>query len=480
MSDFLKNLFDLQGENRWVVAQTTSKERIEKLLKLRKAIVKRQQEFYDAVWADFHKPKTEAWLSEVYPTLQEIDYAINHLPDWMDDKDGSWSFLFPSNHSRSHFEPKGRVLIMAPWNYPFLLFISPIVAAIAAGNVVIAKPSHKTPQVAAFLESLVAEVFPQNEVAVVLGAGAELGDQLLTLPFDHVFFTGSPKVGAHVAECAAKIHAGVTLELGGKSPVIVLDDVKIKDAAKKIAWGKCLNAGQTCIAPDYLLCPSKLVQPLAEAIVQEICKMYGATEEARRSCENFVHIVESRAVERHQALINDALSKGATAVIGGTFTEADTENRYTPATVLTGVTPDMKIMESEIFGPILPIVAYDSLDEAIQFVQARPKPLALYIFGKSENRINEVIPRTTSGSTCVNHCILQIENLSVPFGGVGMSGTGNYHGFYGFKTFSHERNIMEQGAFDAMNYLYPPYHQKGDKGLRAKIQRFLRAMLNQM
>lgn len=480
MSDFLKNLFDLQGENRWVVAQTTSKERIEKLLKLRKAIVKRQQEFYDAVWKDFHKPQTEAWLTEVFPALQEIDHTVNHLPDWMDDKDGSWSFLFPSNHSRSHFEPKGRVLIMAPWNYPFLLFISPIVAAIAAGNVVIAKPSHKTPQVAAFLESLVAEVFPQNEVAVVLGAGAELGDQLLALPFDHVFFTGSPKVGAHVAECAAKIHAGVTLELGGKSPVIVLDDVKIKDAAKKIAWGKCLNAGQTCIAPDYLLCPSKLVQPLAEAIVQEICKMYGATEEARRSCENFVHIVESRAVERHQALINDALSKGATAVIGGTFTEADTEDRYTPATVLTGVTPDMKIMESEIFGPILPIVAYDSLDEAIQFVQARPKPLALYIFGKSENRINEVIARTTSGSTCVNHCILQIENLSVPFGGVGMSGTGSYHGFYGFKTFSHERNIMEQGAFDAMNYLYPPYHQKGDKGLRAKIQRFLRAMLNQM
>lgn len=480
MSDFLKNLFDLQGKNRWVVAQTTSKERIEKLLKLRKAIVKRQQEFYDAVWKDFHKPQTEAWLTEVFPALQEIDHTVNHLPNWMEDKDGSWSFLFPLNHSRSHFEPKGRVLIMAPWNYPFLLFVSPIVAAIAAGNVVIAKPSHKTPYVATFLESLFAEVFPQNEVAVVLGAGAELGDQLLALPFDHVFFTGSPKVGAHVAECAAKIHAGVTLELGGKSPVIVLDDVKIKDAAKKIAWGKCLNAGQTCIAPDYLLCPSKLVQPLAEAIAQEICKMYGATEEARRSCVNFVHIVESRAVERHQALINDALSKGATAVIGGTFTEADTEDRYTPATVLTGVTPDMKIMESEIFGPILPIVAYDSLDEAIQFVQARPKPLALYIFGKSENRINEVIARTTSGSTCVNHCILQIENLSVPFGGVGMSGTGNYHGFYGFKTFSHERNIMEQGAFDAMNYLYPPYHQKGDKGLRAKIQRFLRAMLNQM
>ncbi|WP_297698537.1 aldehyde dehydrogenase family protein [uncultured Fibrobacter sp.] len=474
----MKNLFDLQGENRWVVAKTSAEERIAKLQKLRKAIVKRQQEFYDAIWADFHKPKTEAWLSEIYPSLQEIDYAVKHLPDWMEDKDGSWSFLFPLNHSRSHFEPKGRVLIMAPWNYPFLLFISPVVAAIAAGNVVIAKPSHKTPNVAQFLESLIAEVFPQNEVAVVLGAGAELGDQLLSLPFDHVFFTGSPKVGAHVAELAAKVHASVTLELGGKSPVIVLDDVKINDAAKKIAWGKCLNAGQTCIAPDYLLCPAKLVQPLAEAISQEIRKMYGATEDIRRSCENFVHIVDHHAVERHQALINEALTKGATAVIGGTFAEIDVQNRYTPATVLTGVTADMKIMESEIFGPILPIIAYDSLDEAIQFVQARPKPLALYVFGNSESKINEVIKRTTSGSTCVNHCILQIENLSVPFGGVGMSGTGNYHGFYGFKSFSHERNIMEQGAFDAMNFLYPPYHQDNEKSLRARIQRIAKKFLS--
>lgn len=479
MSDFLNNLFELQGKNRWAIARTSVRKRIEKLQRLRKAIVKRQQEFYDAVWKDFHKPQTEAWLTEVFPVLQEIDHTVNHLPDWMEDKDGSWSFLFPLNRSRSHFEPKGRVLIMAPWNYPFLLFVSPIVAAIAAGNVVIAKPSHKTPHVAAFLESLFAEVFPQNEVAVALGAGTELGDKLLAHPFDHVFFTGSPKVGAHVAECAARMHAGVTLELGGKSPVIILDEVKIKDAAKKIAWGKCLNAGQTCIAPDFVLCPSKLVQPLADAIADNIKKMYGDTEDSRRLSKNFVHIVESRTVERHQVLIKDACTKGATAVIGAQFTPEDIENRYTPATVLTGVTPDMKIMESEIFGPILPIVAYDSLDEAITFVQNRPKPLAIYIFGKSEAKINEVIARTTSGSTCVNHCILQIENLSVPFGGVGMSGTGNYHGFYGFKTFSHERNIMEQGAFDAVNYLYPPYHQKGDKGFRAKIQRFFKAMLKQ-
>lgn len=472
----LEEIFEAQGTQRWAVANTTAKERIVKLRSLRKAIVERQQEFYDAVWADFHKPRTEAWLTEVFPALEEIDYAIKHLRKWMRGKAGDFSLLFPTSGSVSHFEPKGRVLIMAPWNYPFLLFISPIAAAIAAGNVVIAKPSHKTPHVSEFLESLIAGVFKQDEVAVVQGAGAEVGDRLLALPFDHMFFTGSPQVGAHVAECAAKVHAGVTLELGGKSPTIVLDDVKIADAAKKIAWGKCLNAGQTCIAPDYMLCPRRLVQPLAEAVADNIKQMYGDTEEARRSCENFVRIVETKAVERHKALIEDALAKGAKAFIGGAeFCDADA--RYTPATVLTGVTPEMDIMQSEIFGPILPIVAYDSLEEAISFVQSRPKPLALYIFGKSKRDIRCVLRETTSGSTCVNHCILQIENLSVPFGGVGMSGTGNYHGIYGFKTFSHERNVMHQGAFDPLSCLYPPYYNAHDKGWRAKIQSLAKKIL---
>lgn len=472
----IKSLFEAQGKKRWAVVNTTAKDRIVKLQKLRKAIVDRQQEFYDAVWADFHKPRTEAWLTEVFPALEEIDYNIAHLPDWMEDKPASWSWMFPLNRSVSHFEPKGRVLIMAPWNYPFLLFIAPVAAAVAAGNVVIAKPSHKTLHVSEFLESLIAGVFEQDEVAVVQGAGAEVGNRLLALPFDHMFFTGSPQVGAHVAECAAKVHAGVTLELGGKSPTIVLDDVKIADAAKKIAWGKCLNAGQTCIAPDYVLCPRRLVQPLAEVVADNIMKMYGDTEEARRSSENFVRIVESKAVERHKALIEDAIAKGAKAVIGGAV-YCESADRYTPATVLTGVTPDMDIMQGEIFGPILPIVAYDSLDEAIQFVQSRPKPLALYIFGKSERDIDRVLRETTSGSTCVNHCILQIENLSVPFGGIGMSGTGNYHGIYGFKTFSHERNVMHQGAFDPLSCLYPPYYKAGDKGWRAKIQQIVKKIL---
>lgn len=472
----LEEIFEAQGTQRWAVANTTAKERIVKLRSLRKAIVERQQEFYDAVWEDFHKPKTEAWLTEVFPALEEIDYAIKHLRKWMRSKAGDFSLLFPTSGSVSHFEPKGRVLIMAPWNYPFLLFISPIAAAIAAGNVVIAKPSHKTPHVSAVLEAIIADIFEKDEVAVVQGAGAEVGDALLALPFDHVFFTGSPKVGAHVAEMAAKVHASVTLELGGKSPTIILDSAKIADAARKIAWGKCLNAGQTCIAPDYVLCPRNLVPPLAEAVADNIKKMYGDTEDARRDCENLVRIIESKAVERHKALIEDAIAKGAKAVIGGAE-YCDSGARYTPATVLTGVTPEMDIMKSEIFGPILPIVAYDSLDEAIAFVQSRPKPLALYIFGKSQRDIKRALYETTSGSTCVNHCILQIENLSMPFGGVGMSGTGNYHGFYGFKTFSHERNHMYQGNIDTIAGLYPPYHKANDKSFRAKFQRTAIALL---
>ena len=473
----IEEIFKKQGENRWNIARTTAKERCEKLLKLRKTIVAHQQEFFDAIWQDFHKSKTEAWLSEVFPTLQEIDYAISHLPEWMENKDGSWSFIFPLNKSRSHFEPKGRVLIMAPWNYPFLLFISPLVAAIAAGNVVIAKPSHKTPHVSRFLNSLITEIFDASEIAIIEGAGAEIGDKLLALPFDHVFFTGSPTVGAHVAELAAKIHAGITLELGGKSPVVVLPDVNIADCAKKIAWGKCLNAGQICIAPDYLLCPQKLVQPLAEAIKKNIEKMFGITDEERRKSENFVQIVDKKTVERHKALIEEALSKGAKAIIGGNISPEDIENRYTPPTVLTEVNTEMDVMKSEIFGPVLPIIAYEDLDKAIEFIQARPKPLALYIFGKNQKQIDAILSQTTSGSTCINHCILQIENLSVPFGGVGMSGTGNYHGFYGFKTFSHERNIMEQGSIDAMDVFYPPYHKESDKGMRAIIQRLAKKFL---
>ena len=462
----IKKIFENQGLNRWKIAQTTAKERIQKLKKLRAAVVQRQAGFYDAIWKDFHKPQFEAWLSEVFPIIEEIDYTIKHLKRWMKDKNASRVFILPTSKSRLHYEPKGRVLIFSPWNYPFLLLVNPIISAIAAGNVIIAKPSHKTPHVSAFMAQLFKDTFPENEIAIIEGDGSDIGDLLLELPFDHVFFTGSPKVGAHIAEMAAKNHASITLELGGKSPTILLPDVNIKRIVKQVAWGKTLNAGQTCIAPDYALCPQDKVQEFAQAFAAEIKRMFGDTDAKRHECKDFVHIVDRHAAERHANLIKDAIAKGACQVIGGV---SDIENRYTPITVLTNVTHDMEIMKSEIFGPILPIVAYKTIDEAIQFVQNRPKPLALYVFGTNKRDIDFVLKNTTAGSTCVNNTIVQIENLNVPFGGVGMSGTGNYHGFYGFKTFSHERNIMVQKCFDVVTFFHPPYGIVPGS-LRSKIQ----------
>ena len=464
----IEKIFEAQGQNRWKIAQTTAKERIQKLKKLRVAVIQNQNEFYDAVWQDFHKPRFEAWLSEIFPTIEEIDHTISHLKKWMRDKKASRVFFLPTSKSILHYEPKGRVLIFSPWNYPFLLLVNPIISAIAAGNVIIAKPSHKTPHVSAFLAKLFKSIFPENEIALIEGNGSEIGDKLLQLPFDHVFFTGSPKVGAHIAEMAAKQHASITLELGGKSPTILLPGINIKSHIKQIAWGKTLNAGQTCIAPDYVLCPQDKVQEFAEAFANEIKRMFGDTEAKRHECKDFVHIVDKRATERHAALIKDAIAKGATQVIGGV---SDIENCYTPITILTNVTPDMEIMQSEIFGPILPILSYKNLEDAVAFIQNRPKPLALYIFGKSKHDIDYVINNTTSGSTCVNNTIIQIENLDVPFGGVGMSGTGNYHGFYGFKTFSHERNIMHQKCFDVVTFFHPPYGIE-PSNLHSKIQNF--------
>jgi aldehyde dehydrogenase (NAD+) len=397
----------------------------------------------------------------------------------MNDKKASRVFFLPTSKSVLHYEPKGRVLIFSPWNYPYLLLVNPIISAIAAGNVIMAKPSHKTPHVSAFLAKLFADTFPENEIAIIEGNGSEIGDQLLALPFDHVFFTGSPNVGAHIAEMAAKNHASITLELGGKSPAIILPNASIKRHIKQLAWGKTLNAGQTCIAPDYALCPQDKVQELAEAFANEIKRMFGDTDAKRHESKDFVHIVDKHATERHAALIKDAIAKGATQVIGGV---SDIDNCYTPITVLTNVTPDMEIMKSEIFGPILPIVAYNKLEDAIQFVQSRPKPLALYIFGTNKSEIDYVLSNTTSGSSCVNNTIIQIENLEVPFGGVGMSGTGNYHGFYGFKTFSHERNIMQQKCFDVVTFFHPPYgkhfgslHSK-IQGLAEKALRYIKSM----
>jgi aldehyde dehydrogenase (NAD+) len=467
----LEALFERQGKRRWELAGTSAAERVEKLKRLRVAMLARQGELYSAIWEDYHKSQFETWLTELFPSVVELDHTAKSLPSWMRDKGAKGALILPLAKSRVRYEPKGRVLIMSPWNYPFQLLMAPLVSAIAAGDTVIAKPSNKTPRTSAFIASLLGEVFPEDEVAVVEGPGSVLGELLLELPFDHVFFTGSPRVGAHVGEAAERVHAGLTLELGGKSPTIILPGADLGKAAQKIVWGKCLNAGQTCIAPDYLFCPRGSVEDFVAAAKSCIERSYGATEEERRASKDFVRIVDVKACERHKALVEDAVGKGARLEIGGVFDPAE---RYAAPTILSGVRPDMEIMAEEIFGPILPILAYDSVEEVLDYIHAHPKPLALYVFGRDKTAAESVIARTTSGSACINDLIVQIENLNVPFGGIGMSGTGNYHGFYGFKTFSHERNVMRQGPVNMTAAFYPPYSGRAQARLKAMVESIYR------
>jgi len=463
----LTELFESQAKRRWGLAATGPTERIAKLKRLRAELLARSEELYAAVRADYGKPAFEAWLTEIFPSIEEIDCATKNLKIWMKGRRARGTLILPLASTRVRYEPKGRALIMSPWNYPVQLLVAPLVAAVAAGNCVIAKPSNKTPRTAAFLADLIGSVFPPEEVAVVEGPGSTVGDFLLELPFDHIFFTGSPAVGVKVGEAAARVHAGLTLELGGKSPTILLRGANIGQAAKRIAWGKCLNAGQTCIAPDYLLCPVELVESFAAAMRAAVESFYGKTEEDRVASPDFPRIVDKAACARLERLVSDAISKGARLEFGGHF---DTERRYAAPTLLTGVRPDMAIMAEEIFGPILPVLSYNSLDEAIDFIRARPKPLALYILGRDKKSAERLIASTTSGSAAINDLLVQIENLDAPFGGVGMSGTGNYHGFYGFKTFSHERNVLRQGPVSAVEKFYPPYGTTTQKRLLGALK----------
>lgn len=364
-------------------------------------------------------------------------------------------------HSSIVYEPKGVVLIIGPWNYPFQLVIAPLVAAIAAGNCVVIKPSELTPATSHLLAELVAAVFPEDEVAVVEGDHVVAG-KLLALPFDHFFFTGSTKVGRIVAEAAAKHLASSTLELGGKSPAVVDDSADLQAAAKRLAWGKFVNAGQTCIAPDYILVSESREAALVDALRAAIAESYGPTEEERKQSADLCRIINGRNFDRLKKLLDDSIAQGARVEVGG---QTDAQDRYIAPTILTNVKGDTAIMSEEIFGPILPILTYKSFDEVAPFITARDKPLALYVFGEDERRVDRLIADTTAGGTCVNNTLIHFANHHLPFGGVGASGSGNYHGFFGFKAFSHERAVLRQGRLDMIKQLYPPYTNKVQKVL---------------
>lgn len=450
----IQRLYNLQRQNRQNVKNTTAKERKRKLNALKKSIFDNREAIRQALYNDFRKAPAETDITEIYPSVSEIRHAADRLEEWMRPQRVETPLAFFGTSAKVIYEPKGCTLVIAPWNYPFQLCIIPLVSAVAAGNCAIIKPSEYTPHTAAILKSVLKEAFNENEVAVVEG-DYTVSQELLRLKFDHIFFTGSPAVGKVVMKAAAEHLTSVTLELGGKSPVIVDETANVKTSARRIAWGKLLNNGQTCIAPDYLFVHESKYSELIDELKKSVSKEYGKTDEEIRQSPDYCRIINSHHHARVKRLIEDAVHRGAHVALGGKMD--DSENFISP-TILTDVPQDAEVLHEEIFGPVLPVLKYRDLKEPLDYINSKEKPLALYVFSQSQKNIHTVLQNTSAGGTSINETLLHNAQPNLPFGGVNNSGIGNCHGFYGFKAFSHERAILRQHLpKGAMENMYPPY-----------------------
>lgn len=407
------------------------------LKKLYEGIQRFEDEIFQALKLDLNKSVHESFTTEIGYVLKEISFQMKHISSWSKPKRVRTALTHFGSKGKVVPEPYGVTLIIAPWNYPFQLAIAPLVGALAAGNTVVLKPSELTPNVSKVLTRMLSELFPEELVSVVEG-GAEESTALLKEPFDYIFFTGSVGVGKVVMEAAAKKLTPLTLELGGKSPCIVHKDAKLDVTARRIVWGKFLNAGQTCVAPDYMYVHSSVKEQLIEALRHEIAEQYG--KDALQN-DNYVRIVSERHFERLCTFLQDGKP-----VIGGNYTK---ETLHIEPTVLTNVTWQSAVMEDEIFGPILPIIEYDKIEEVIETIQHHPKPLALYVFSEDRKVQEKVTSNISYGGGCINDVVYHLATPYLPFGGVGSSGLGSYHGEQSFRTFSHYKSILSQStAFD--------------------------------
>ena len=450
--DEIQRIFAAQQLRANRLRNSTADERIARLKKMKTAIMERTQEIYDAGAADFGKPEPEVDLTEIMPVISEINDAVRHLKKWMKPKKVAATLTLLGTSSHIQYEPKGVALIIAPWNYPINLCLGPLVSAIAAGCTAILKPSEMTPHSSAFMQKLVEDLFTEDEVAMFQG-GPEVSTALLDLPFDHIFFTGSPQIGKVVMTAAAKHLTSVTLELGGKSPFIVDKSANIKDTAQKLAWGKGVNNGQTCIAPDHVYVHEDVREELISRLRERWGEVYGKDTAAVKASPDYARMVNARHHGRVVSMLEDAKAKGGKVVIGGGSDRAD--NFFEP-TVVTDVGDDTLVMQEEIFGPVLPMRSFRDISEPIAEINARPKPLALYMFGKDQKVIDKVMKETAAGTTCINHCMIQFLHGNLPFGGVNNSGIGHAHGHHGFLAFSHERPVVRD-HFSSVWMFFPPY-----------------------
>ena len=434
----MRAVFDSQGPRAIALRQSTPAQRIAKIRRLRDTLLAHKAAIYAAAHADFQKPPGEVDLAEILPVCLEANDAMRHLARWMRPQRVWPTVLALGTRSYVQPVPRGRCLILSPWNYPLNLTFGPLVSAIAAGNTVILKPSEMTPHLSAVMARIVRACFDTDEVALFEGE-AEVATALLDLPFNHIFFTGSPAVGKRVMAAAAQHLASVTLELGGKSPAIVDASADVALAAQNILWAKLANAGQTCIAPDHVYVHASVqAQWLAQCQVL-LDQAYGSSAAAQQASPHLARIVNARHTVRLQALLQDAQVRGAQTLAGG---KVDAQAHYVAPTLLGDVPADARIMAEEIFGPVLPIVVFEQLDTVIAQINAGPHPLALYLYSQNEAVIQRVLQQTQSGGVCINHALLQFLHGRLPFGGVNNSGLGNAHGWHGFKAFSHDKAVL--------------------------------------
>ena len=447
----IQRIFDLQKEHQFQVANTTARQRIAKLKKLHKAVLKYRPEIKEALYKDYRKHPSEVDLTEVYPVTSEIKHAKRNLRRWMSTHSVATPLALLGSSSYVQFEPKGVVLIIAPWNFPINLTLGPLVSAVAAGNTVMLKPSESTPHATEVMKKIIKEVFDEKEVAIVEGAIAT-STALLKLPFNHIFFTGAPYIGKIVMEAASKHLTSVTLELGGKSPTIVDETASVEMAARRIAWSKFLNNGQVCIAPDYVFVHKSKKAAFLEAVKKNIKSFY--SEDASKE-PSYARIVNNRHHQRVNSYIADAVERGATIEAGG---QSVSDQDFISPTVVTNVPKDSLLMEKEIFGPVMPVLEFSNISEVIETINSKEKPLALYIYSKSKKNINHIISNTRAGGTCINHSAVHFFNSNLPFGGSNNSGIGKGHGWYGFQSFSNARGVLKQHIPNALELLMPPYN----------------------
>ena len=439
----------------------TYRQRMDDLKRLRDVYRARIEEFAAAMSADFgRRSRHESLLSDAFTVLKEIDYTHRHLRGWMRSKRALADWLFFPARTEVRQQPLGVVGIIAPWNYPVNLALKPLIAAIAAGNHVMLKPSEHTPRTAELLQALLAEVFPADRVAVVLG-GADVAAKFAALPLDHLFFTGSTAVGRKVMAAAAPNLTPVTLELGGKSPAIIAPDYPIATAVDRIAAGKFLNAGQTCIAPDYVLLPKASIPSFVEEMQKYISQRYAELA----ANPDYSSIVNASQYARLKSYLDQAHAAGAKIV---ELAAGDAGQRVLPPTLVLDAREDLALMQDEIFGPILPLVGVDSVDAAIDYVNARPRPLALYHFDTDKARTERVLERTIAGGVSVNDTVMHFAQSGLPFGGVGPSGMGQYHGRAGFLAFTKQKPVLYQARWTSMKFMRPPY-----RGIADFIVKFL-------